>query len=197
MTIVRQDAPRDEDRADQMARCEVCGYDAAGRDPVREVIYGTDGPQAVLATALSQGLPADRRKVLAFVDSRQEAAYFAWYLEDTYRVILSRVMILESLRRLAAHSSGGASLPELAAELRRVLAEKGMSRPSAGQLESRREAWQRVYQELLADQPRISLEGVGLLKVSGHVPSSGVGAHHPRGLVSRPPPAGALPPLGA
>ena len=25
-----------------------------------------------------------RRKVLAFADSRQEAAFFAWYAEDSY-----------------------------------------------------------------------------------------------------------------
>jgi hypothetical protein len=76
------------EKDDQARRCVVCGYQ--GRDPVREVVHGTDGPHAVIATTLFHELPEDRRKVLAFADGRQEAAFFAWYLEESYREILSR-----------------------------------------------------------------------------------------------------------
>lgn len=76
--VVKEDAPKDEDRADQIARCGACGYNASGRDPVRELVHGTDGPHAVIATTLHQLLPDDRKKVLAFADGRQEAAFFAW-----------------------------------------------------------------------------------------------------------------------
>ena len=82
---VVKEEPKDDDRADQMARCGACGYNAAGRDPVRELVHGSDGPHAVIATTLYQKLPEDRRKVLAFADGRQEAAFFAWYLEDSYK----------------------------------------------------------------------------------------------------------------
>ena len=57
---------------------------------VREIIHGTDGPHAVIATTLFRNLPERRRKILAFADGRQEAAFFAWYLENTYRAILIR-----------------------------------------------------------------------------------------------------------
>ena len=45
---------------------------------VREIIHGTDGPHAVIATTLFRNLPERRRKILAFADGRQEAAFFAW-----------------------------------------------------------------------------------------------------------------------
>src|SRR5262249_39320280 len=50
--VIREESPKDEDRADQMLRCGACGYGAGGRDPVREVVHGTDGPNAVIATTL-------------------------------------------------------------------------------------------------------------------------------------------------
>ena len=70
---------------DQMKQCETCGYRRGGiGDPVQEIVHGSDGPNAVIATALHELLPDDRRKVLAFTDSRQEAAFFAWYAENSY-----------------------------------------------------------------------------------------------------------------
>ena len=57
-----------EEREDQVPRCNACGYRAP--DPVREVVHGTDGSHAVIATTLCQNLPAKRRKVLAFADGR-------------------------------------------------------------------------------------------------------------------------------
>lgn len=42
--VIKEDSLK-EDKADQVARCGACGYHAAGRDPVREVVHGTDGPQ--------------------------------------------------------------------------------------------------------------------------------------------------------
>ncbi|MEG3066460.1 hypothetical protein [Acetomicrobium sp.] len=53
--VVKGKNPKDEDRADQLAKCDACGYTAAGRDPVREVVHGTDGPHAVIATVLYRG----------------------------------------------------------------------------------------------------------------------------------------------
>ena len=75
-----------EEREDQIPRCSTCSYQAP--DPVREVIHGTDGPHAVIATTLYQELPESRKKILAFADGRQEAAFFAWYLENSYKDLL-------------------------------------------------------------------------------------------------------------
>jgi superfamily II DNA or RNA helicase len=162
--VERGQAPVDEDRADQLVRCGACGYSAAGRDPVRELIHGADGPNAVVATTLCQSLPASRRKVLAFADGRQEAAFFAWYLEESYGEILARHLLWRTAERVVSRPSEGLSLRELAVELRQLLREKDVLPPSAGEIELRREAWLRIYREFLTDEQRISLEGVGLVR---------------------------------
>ncbi|MDI6848758.1 MAG: DEAD/DEAH box helicase [Candidatus Saccharicenans sp.] len=164
--VVKEDAPEDEDRADQLAKCGACGYSASGRDPVREVVHGTDGPHAVIATTLYQSLPEKRRKVLAFADGRQEAAFFAWYLEDSYKDILSRNLLLKAVQRVNPHTPEGLSLRELATELRSLFRERRVFPPAIGDLELRREGWLGVYREFLTDELRLSLEGVRLVRWS-------------------------------
>lgn len=151
-----------EEREDQVPKCSACGYRAP--DPVREVVHGTDGPHAVIATALYQRLPKGRRKVLAFADGRQEAAFFAWYLEDSYKDILNRSLILKAANALSPRTREGISLRELTIGLRDVYRENNVFPPAIGDLELRYEAWIRLYREFLTDEPRISLDGVGLLR---------------------------------
>jgi hypothetical protein len=160
--VVKEAPPAEEDRADQMAKCGACGYNAAGRDPVREVVYGADGPHAVIATTLYEAL--ERKKVLAFADGRQEAAFFAWYLEDSYRDILNRNLILKAAQRLCPGTQEGLSLQELASGLRDLFRERKVFPPATGDLDLRRRAWSTVYREFLTEEPRISLGGVGLVR---------------------------------
>ena len=151
-----------EEKEDQVPKCSACGY--RGPDPVREVVHGTDGPHAVIATTLYQKLPQERKRVLAFADSRQEAAFFAWYLENSYKDIHNRNLILGAVKLLSSHLQEGLSLRELATGLRDVYRENNIFPPATGDLELRRKAWKRLYREFLTDEPRISLEGVGLLR---------------------------------
>jgi len=104
--------------------------------------------------------------VLAFADSRQEAAYFAWYLGDTYRNVMNRNLILMALRMLAQHGLQGYTLPELVQALGGLYRARRLLGVTAGDVEILRESWLRVYRELLAEETRISLEGVGLLQWS-------------------------------
>lgn len=151
-----------KEKEDQVPKCSACGYRAP--DPVREVVYGTDGPHAVIATTLYQNLPEKRKKVLAFADGRQEAAFFAWYLEKTYMDILNRSLILKAIKELSTHTQEGLSLRELATQLRGVYRENNVFPPATGDLELLRAAWISIYREFLTDELRISLEGVGLLR---------------------------------
>ncbi|MEW6047224.1 MAG: DEAD/DEAH box helicase [Bacillota bacterium] len=160
--LVIEEPPADEDRADQLVRCGACGY--RGHDPVREVVHGTDGPHAVIATTLVRSLPEERRKVLAFVDGRQEAAFFAWYLERSYADLATRNLLYRTLCRFESMAPEGLSLGDLAGELVPLLRQLGMVPASAGALEVHREVWTRLFRELLADSARISLEGVGLAR---------------------------------
>ncbi len=161
----------DEARADQLKRCSACGYTASGRDPVSEVVYGGEGPHAVIATTLHRQLPPKRRRVLAFADGRQDAAFFAWYLEGSYKDILARSLLLEAARRLAPVAGAeGLSLSDLATELRPLLKRYRVLPAGASELDLRREAWRLVYREFLTDEVRISLEGVGLVRWTVKLP---------------------------
>jgi hypothetical protein len=162
--VLLQKQAEAKDREDQLPRCAACGY--RGSDPVREVVHGTDGPHAVIATTLYQNLPETRRKVLAFADSRQEAAFFAWYLEDSYKDILHRNLLRKVAQEQGSQSSEGSSLHDLATGLRDIYRSKSVFPPATSALELLHKAWLAVYREFLTDEPRISLEGVGLAKWS-------------------------------
>jgi hypothetical protein len=153
-----------EEGEDKIPRCSVCGYQ--GPDPVREVVHGTDGPHAVIATTLYQNLPPDRRKVLAFADGRQEAAFFAWYLDHSYNDILGRNLLLKVAQKQSAHCSEGSSLQDVATALRDIFRQCDVFPPATSDLQLRREAWLALYREFLTDEPRISLAGVGLARWS-------------------------------
>ena len=151
-----------KEREDQVPRCSVCGYRAP--DPVREVIHGTDGPHAVIATTLFQRLPPKRRQVLAFADGRQQAAFFAWYLENSYKDILSRNLILKIARSFSKYPVGGISLDTLADKAFHDYCNSFKEKESDDEPKIRKNIWRALYREFLTDEPRISLEGVGLLR---------------------------------
>jgi len=164
--VVKEESSADEDRADQMARCGACGYNAAGRDPVREVVHGTDGPHAVIATTLYQTLPEKRKKVLAFSDGRQEAAFFAWYLEDSYKDILSRNLALKIARSFTPFPARGISLSTIADQAFSKYYDAFKYRPTDDEPTVRKNIWRAFYREFLTEEQRISLEGVGLIRWS-------------------------------
>jgi ATP-dependent helicase YprA (DUF1998 family) len=152
---------KDEDKAQ---KCIVCGY--GGADPVREVLYGTDGPHAVIATTLHQNLPADRKKVLAFADGRQEAAFFAWYLDDSYQNIRNKNLILRAVQRGSRNAEDGLSLYDVSRFLRDLLVELQVYGSSKSGTLVLHKSWIATYREFVTVEPRLSLEGVGLLRWS-------------------------------
>ena len=156
LRVIRQPAREGQD---SLPCCSACGY--RGPDPVKEVIYGADGPNAVIATTLFQELPKERRKILAFTDGRQEAAYFAWYLGRTYEDIFFRNLILRTASRLMSYSRQGLSLRDLAEELQAVIHNEGLTGAMATAVEARRMAWRAVLREFFTSERRISLEGTG------------------------------------
>jgi ribosomal protein L40E len=98
-------------RGDEVAGCLVCG--ARGAATVRTFDAGPDASGAVITTALYQSLPiaddphgallpGEGRKLLAFSDSRQSAAFFAPYLEDSYSRLQRRRLISQGM--LASHA---------------------------------------------------------------------------------------------
>ena len=103
------------------------------------------------------------RQMLVFSDSRQDAAFFAPYLERTYRRILRRRVILQTLEENRASVDADQwRVQDLVNPLLRVAGRYGLLAGTSPQ-EQRREIWQWVLYELLAIDRRNSLEGLGCL----------------------------------
>lgn len=147
---------------DQLKKCEECGYQGGG-DPVQEIVHGSDGPNSVIATALHEFLPESRRKILAFADSRQEAAYFAWYIEDSYKKLRDRNFIFRSITS-APVDKEGLSINGLQSRLLRQWEKVELFDELDTKEERNRKALTSILHEALTDNKRLSLSGVGLVK---------------------------------
>lgn len=105
--------------------------------------------------------------VICFSDRRQDAAFFAPAMERTYDQILRRQMIYQGVRELS-EKYGSCSPSDVAHWL--AGHNKGMRRRSDGrpvttiELANMTQAW--VLDELMAEDFRNSLEGLGLIKVT-------------------------------
>lgn len=146
-------------------RCVNCGVSAAISGP-RRLRLGSDAAPAVLASALYDGLNTDgqRRKFISFADSRQDAAFFASYLERTYRDIDRRRLIMATLRALwDRHGPQDIRILDLARDLESRAFASGYfdSKMSGFQRQNTTKAW--LIAELTAIDRRKSLAGVGLV----------------------------------
>jgi ATP-dependent helicase YprA (DUF1998 family) len=160
-------------RGEEIAGCLVCG--ARGAGTVRVFETGSDASGAVITTALYQNLPVaddshgalspgEGRKLLAFSDSRQAAAYFAPYLGDSYARLQRRRLISQGM--LAAHADEEpVGIEDVVFKTRsKATAVKHFPTRLTAQQSSRVVApW--VMAEVLATDDRQSLEGLGLISV--------------------------------
>ena len=139
------------DHADQLKQCETCGYQRGGiGDPVQEIVHGSDGPNAVIATALHELLPEDRRKVLAFADSRQEAAFFAWYAEDSYEKLRDRNLMLRAINA-GPVGEEGLSIDDLRNRLLRQWEQAGLFGKADTREQRDRQVLTSILREALTD----------------------------------------------
>ena len=159
-----------KDHPDQLKQCETCGYNRGGiGDPVQEIVHGSDGPNAVIATALHELLPEEGRKVLAFADSRQEAAFFAWYAEDSYEKLRDRNLMLRALKDGPVDPEG-LSIDDLRNRLLKQWDRADLFKGSDTTESKNRMVLVSILREALTDERRLSLAGVGLVKWCVEIP---------------------------
>ncbi len=154
------------DRGD-IKLCPSCGSRSRQRDVLQTLYTGPDEPVAELATTIYQTVNRDyaagrdaKRKLLTFSDSRQDAAYFAPYLEGVYRGALRRHVILNLLQ----NDTAPLPLADLTTRLTGFIEDRGWMGPDAtpGHLEA--EAWRWTMAELLhGNRTRRALEELGLV----------------------------------
>ncbi len=168
--------PNRPNQPDQMRECARCGYTRGGiGDPVQEIVHGADGPNAVLATAVHGLLPPDARKILAFADSRQDAAFFAWYAEESYTTLRDRNLMLRALRMQGTtripRADAGLSIADLGHRLAGLRQRCGVDAPSDTAETTLRRAHEMAYAEAVTEDSRLSLSGVGLAHWSVQLPA--------------------------
>jgi len=170
--------------------CPACGSrNPAGL--LRRFLVGRDAAASVLATALYQNIPPrsqlveseedlahddwavpavsgrgrkrSSRQLLVFSDSRQDAAFFAPYLRQTYQQILRRRLIVDALCEHREEVKRWRwRLQDLVEPLARRIGELELVRDASPQ-QLRDEAWRWLMSELLAIDRRNSLESLGCL----------------------------------
>jgi len=146
-------------KSDILNVCHFCGLRSV--NIVREFIFQQDAPTAVLATALFQHLKKKEpkeKKILIFSDSRQDAAFFAPYLESTYKRILFRRLIVEAMEKNGSRNPY--TLEKLYNDLVDLVKKRNLLPPGT---DERKELWGWILQEFCALDRRNCLEGVGLL----------------------------------
>ncbi|MCS7246592.1 MAG: DEAD/DEAH box helicase [Thermomicrobium sp.] len=161
MLLVRYDKEAHDFEKGELRYCLACGSRAS--DPVREIVYGGEWPQAVIATTLLEMLPPERQKLLTFADGRQDAAYFAvrldqWALEQAVRRAI--VKVLE--RASDEECREGLSLQDLSDSLRAGSTEVLGTPSTASPRERKKHVWEAILNELVNSDDSRSLASAGL-----------------------------------
>ncbi|GAA3533295.1 DEAD/DEAH box helicase [Aeromicrobium flavum] len=156
-------------QGEEVAGCLVCG--ARGQGTVRGLQSGADASGAVIATSLYQNLSAPDvpltvtdHKLLMFSDSRQAAAYFAPYLEDSYARVRRRRLLSQSLVQ-AGTTDDPVGVEDLLFHLRKVAENAGEFEWNASAQKQTRHVAPWLMAEILSTDDRQSLEGLGLVSI--------------------------------
>jgi ATP-dependent helicase YprA (DUF1998 family) len=160
-------------------RCLRCAG-RANSEIVYRFITGTDAPASVIATDLYQALPAssdpdqarlvgEGRKLLTFADSRQDAAFFAPYLERTYRRAVQRRLIADAILDFQGDPprTGDLELP-----VRRTAEATLVLDPDDGAQSNSAEVRGWLLREILSVDRRQSLSGTGMAEIRVALPAA-------------------------
>jgi Domain of unknown function (DUF1998)/Helicase conserved C-terminal domain len=152
-------------------RCDQCGSpnERSPFGPIMRPVSGVDALTSVITTSLYGKLPAEvpdagsgNRKLLAFSDNRQDAAYFAPYLEATYFDLLRRRVIAQTVFDLDGdkYTKSPYALETVVAAMNRNY-EQALAGMASGPLW----AWTWIRGELLTTDVNSTLTDTGLLRI--------------------------------
>ena len=156
----------------RISQCPAC----LGRYGAREVVttFGTSvaASVAVLTSALMKRLDKRERRLLIFTDNRQDAAFQAGYLSDKHGQFTKRQLIYQVVydeEQLGHVAVGLADLPMLVYNYGVRLGLLGAARREHEREERiREETWPILAEFARGGSRRISLEGLGLMRVRYH-----------------------------
>lgn len=157
-----------------LRRCVSCSTRSSG-GAIFRFLTGQDAPVSVLASTLYQQippvkgekfslLPGEGRKLLNFTDSRQNAAFFAPYLERSHMRSMRRRMILQTLIDMGSGKSESLKLQNLVEPLVNEAQKLGLFHEKESTVERRKRMAIWLMQDFSPIDRRISLEGLGLMR---------------------------------
>lgn len=172
-TRIVREAPFDGTEQEKMY-CPHCA--TRSRGVVYRFLTGQDAPVSVLATTLYTELPADEseemrdlpgqgRKLLMFADSRQDAAFFAPYLERTFRNVVRRRLIYQAMQATPIEDRDDLTMKDVAERLRMKSEEAGLFSLRDSRATKMTEVRKWLMREMVAVDRYQSLEGLGLLQL--------------------------------
>ncbi len=176
----------------KITKCAACENSNYNTGVLRMLFTGQEAVTSVVGTALFETLPAYKvkrvatptvidddfgevagnveeqkeataKQFIAFSDNRQAAAYYATYLDETYRTYLYKKMILDTLDLLNKETT----LDIFAKELKSRMENKRIIRKGD---DSQKEAWKAIFKELVDIKNGTSLSSLGLIKLGIKIP---------------------------
>ena len=171
----------------KLTKCYVC-ENRNNQKVLRAFFTGQESVSSVLSTALYEELPDYRvetsraakktfgskssepsivslsKQFLAFSDSRQAAAFFATYLDSTYKNLLYRRIIVECAKQLK--TEGGIRFNQFIKSLSAFM----QKYEAGGEVEPLVAAAQAMYNELFQINVDSSLSKMGLIRFSYSIP---------------------------
>ena len=134
------------------------------------ILTGKEIPIAVLATSLYQKIPESinqeeatypggGRKLLMFSDSRQDAAFFAPFMNNTYNKFKQRRYLVQALDK----TEGAISLKEWSRLAKKEAEQAGEWSEDASIRDREKDAEGWVLREWIATDRRLALEGAGMV----------------------------------
>jgi ATP-dependent helicase YprA (DUF1998 family) len=164
-------------------KCAACG--CVGFPAIRKLESGNDAAASVLATELYQHMPASQeglnhnlpgngRKLMVFSDNRQQAAYFAPYLEDRYGKILWRKIVYKSLETISAQYPNELTfaLDDLVPHIVQHAEEANLFETGITNIGKNTVAHQRLHFEITNTETKNNLEGIGLVVFEPKTPEN-------------------------
>ncbi len=143
------------------------------------VLTGKEVPVAVISTSLYQKIPASSeedeaslpgrgRKLMMFSDSRQDAAFFAPFMDNTYNKFKQRRYLVQALE----DAGEPLDLEDWARQTRLMAERAGEWEEEAGPGRRKRETAGWVLREWIATDRRLALEGAGVAVIHLRKPTA-------------------------
>lgn len=120
-----------------LPKCAACGVRPIHAQAINRFVAYTDAPLVAMIDNLFQLLPepeqtdgkSSKRKLLAFSDGRQDAAFFASDYQRTHIEMLYRQMLWQAFRDVNKDNTGIASVNEITNKLKNKFLEIAISHP--------------------------------------------------------------------